>query len=35
VSPNHDLVIVWRWHGAGKEQFFRQVIDAITVTSSQ
>jgi CubicO group peptidase (beta-lactamase class C family) len=35
VSPNHDLVIVWRWHGAGKEQFFRQVIDAITATSSQ
>ena len=29
VSPNHDLVIVWRWHGAGKEQFFRQVIDSI------
>jgi CubicO group peptidase (beta-lactamase class C family) len=29
VSPDHDLVIVWRWHGAGKEDFFRQVIDAI------
>jgi CubicO group peptidase (beta-lactamase class C family) len=29
VSPDHDLVIVWRWHGGGKEQFFRQVIDAI------
>ena len=29
VSPDHDLVIVWRWHGAGKDQFFRQVIDAI------
>lgn len=29
VSPDHDLVIVWRWHGTGKEQFFRQVIDAI------
>jgi CubicO group peptidase (beta-lactamase class C family) len=31
VSPDHDLVIVWRWHGQGKEQFFRQVIDAIQV----
>jgi CubicO group peptidase (beta-lactamase class C family) len=29
VSPDHDLVIVWRWHGQGKDQFFRQVIDAI------
>jgi CubicO group peptidase (beta-lactamase class C family) len=29
VSPDHDLVIVWRWHGGGKEQFFRQVIEAI------
>ena len=34
VSPDHDLVIVWRWHGGGKEQFFRQVIDAIQ-TSTQ
>jgi CubicO group peptidase (beta-lactamase class C family) len=29
VSPDHDLVIVWRWHGQGKEAFFKQVIDAI------
>ena len=29
VSPNHDLVIVWRWHGGGKEEFFKQVIGAI------
>jgi CubicO group peptidase (beta-lactamase class C family) len=35
VSPDHDLVIVWRWHGNGKEQFFRQVLDAITTTSSK
>ena len=34
VSPEHDLVIVWRWHGGGKDQFFRQVIDAIQ-TSTQ
>lgn len=33
VSPDHDLVIVWRWHGQGKEEFFRQVIDAIQPTS--
>jgi CubicO group peptidase (beta-lactamase class C family) len=31
VSPDHDLVIVWRWHGGGdsKTRFFREVIDAI------
>jgi CubicO group peptidase (beta-lactamase class C family) len=34
ISPDHDLVIVWRWHGQGKEQFFRQVIDAIQTTTS-
>jgi CubicO group peptidase (beta-lactamase class C family) len=34
VSPDHDLVIVWRWHGGGKEQFFRQVIDAIQSPTS-
>jgi CubicO group peptidase (beta-lactamase class C family) len=35
VSPDHDLVIVWRWHGGGKDQFFRQVIDAINPQTSQ
>jgi CubicO group peptidase (beta-lactamase class C family) len=35
VSPDHDLVIVWRWHGNGKEQFFRQVIDSISQQTSQ
>ena len=29
VSHDHDLVIVWRWHGGGKEEFFRQVIASI------
>jgi hypothetical protein len=26
VSPDHDLVIVWRRHGADKEAFFRQSL---------
>ncbi len=30
VSPDHDLVIVWRWYGEGKQQFFKQVVDSIT-----
>ena len=34
ISPDHDLVIVWRWHGAGKEDFFRQVIASIQGTTS-
>ncbi len=29
ISPDHDLVIVWRWHGSGKQQFFKQVLDSI------
>jgi CubicO group peptidase (beta-lactamase class C family) len=33
VSPDHDLVIVWRWHAGGQAEFFRRVIDAINTTS--
>lgn len=32
ISPDHDLVIVWRWHAAGRgvdATFFKMVIDAI------
>jgi CubicO group peptidase (beta-lactamase class C family) len=35
VSPDHDLVIVWRWHGGGKDQFFKEVIDSITAQTSR
>lgn len=34
VSPNHDLVIVWRWHGSGSAEFFKKVIDSIQPTST-
>ena len=34
ISPDHDLVIVWRWHGQGKEDFFRQVIASIQGTTT-
>ncbi|MGE3274888.1 MAG: serine hydrolase domain-containing protein [Vicinamibacterales bacterium] len=32
ISPEHDLVIVWRWHGGrgADARFFRMVVDAIT-----
>jgi CubicO group peptidase (beta-lactamase class C family) len=32
VSPEHELVIVWRWHATGDAadaQFFKMVVDAI------
>lgn len=31
VSPDHDLVIVWRWHGGSgaSAEFFQMVIDSI------
>lgn len=35
VSPSHDLVIVWRWHGSGSAQFFKMVVDAIQPTSTR
>jgi CubicO group peptidase (beta-lactamase class C family) len=32
VSPDHDLVIVWRWGGSA--QFFRQVIESINAPTA-
>lgn len=35
ISPEHDLVIVWRWHGSAKNadaMFYKMVIDAIAVS---
>lgn len=29
VSPEHDLVIVWRWHGGNVAEFGKRVIGAI------
>jgi CubicO group peptidase (beta-lactamase class C family) len=29
VSPNHDLVVVWRWHGNSSAEFFRMVVDSV------
>ncbi|MES2760350.1 MAG: serine hydrolase domain-containing protein [Pseudomonadota bacterium] len=29
VSPDHDLVIVWRWHAGNSAEFVRRVIEAI------
>lgn len=29
VSPEHDLVIVWRWHGGNVAEFGKRVITAI------
>jgi CubicO group peptidase (beta-lactamase class C family) len=29
VSPDHELVIVWRWHAGNSAEFARRVIEAI------
>ncbi|MFC0133010.1 serine hydrolase [Massilia eurypsychrophila] len=29
VSPDHDLLIVWRWHAGNSAEFARRVIEAI------
>ena len=29
VSPNHDLVVVWRWHSGNSAEFAKRVIAAI------
>ena len=35
VSPDHDLVIVWRWHAGGAAEFFRQVVASINPPTAQ
>ena len=36
VDPEHDLVIVWRWHKGGntKAEFYRRVLEAMTPVES-
>lgn len=29
VSPEHDLVVVWRWHAGNPAEFARRVVEAI------
>ena len=33
VSPDHDLVVVWRWHQGNAGEFARRVVAAIKPTS--
>jgi CubicO group peptidase (beta-lactamase class C family) len=30
ISPDHDLVVVWRWHSGGAADFVARVVAAIT-----
>jgi len=29
ISPEHDLVVVWRWHAGNEAEFAKRVIAAI------
>lgn len=31
IDPEHDLVVVWRWHrgGAAQGEFYRRIVDAV------
>jgi len=33
IDPEHDLVVVWRWHAGNGSEFFRRVVDAIQTRS--
>ena len=31
IDPEHDLVVVWRWHqGRPSNEFYKQIIESIT-----
>lgn len=34
VDPEHDLVVVWRWHAGGPDEFLGMVIQAIKTTTT-
>ncbi len=36
IDPEHDLVVVWRWHRGGDAQaeFYKRIIEAITSTAT-
>jgi CubicO group peptidase (beta-lactamase class C family) len=34
VSPDHDLVVVWRWHAGNEAEFVKRVVAAIRPMSS-
>ena len=34
ISPDHDLVVVWRWHAGNEAEFAKRVIAAIKPMSS-
>jgi hypothetical protein len=29
VDPEHDLVIVWRWHNGNPDELFKRVLAAV------
>jgi CubicO group peptidase (beta-lactamase class C family) len=35
ISPDHDLVVVWRWHAGNEAEFVKRVIAAVRPTSMQ
>jgi len=34
ISPDHDLVVVWRWHAGNEAEFVKRVVAAIRPMSS-
>lgn len=34
IDPEHDLVVVWRWHAGNGGEFFRRVVEAVTSSGS-
>ena len=34
VDPEHDVVVVWRWHQGNGDELFKRVLGAITATKS-
>jgi CubicO group peptidase (beta-lactamase class C family) len=33
IDPDHDLVVVWRWHNGDGNEFFKRIIASIKVSS--
>jgi CubicO group peptidase (beta-lactamase class C family) len=29
IDPDHDLVVVWRWHDGNGAEFFKRIVDSL------
>jgi hypothetical protein len=34
VDPEHDLVVVWRWHEEGSDELFKRILASVKTSAN-